>query len=646
MMTPPGSVPGRWMLAALLLALLVAAAYALAGPTPVFQALEGQTLTWRFKLRGPLAPGPETVIVMIDDRSTAEFGGWPLPRGRLAQAVEALGAAGARIIALDLLLADRAEGAAAEPGDQALAKALAATGDVIVPFTFVFATGERSARNPPEQVARAAYRVVQQPAGPRPPLLLRASGLLVPTPAFAGAPTAHVTVLLEEDGTLRHAAPAIAYGEDFYPSLPVEAARRYLGLAQDEVTLRLGAGIALGDRFIPSDSQLRWPVNYFGPDRSFETHSFADLLGGKLAPEVFAGRIVLIGSSVLGTRDVFVTPFSQQLPGTEYFATVIDNILHDGFLKRGLPVAALDVLAILLGGLAAALLTAVLPPVLAALGAVALLAGWGLIAQLAFQWGNLWLNAVFPVLSIVLAFAGFSVLRALGEGHLRGRAERQRTNLARYLPGALAERLAEGEPGLSEGRVLQAAVLFVDMVGFTSLSEEMTPHESMALLRDFHGRVERAVQSHRGVIDKFLGDGVMASFGLPEPAAADPLNALRAARDLADEIARWGTERSASGLAPIAIGIGLHYGPVVAGDLGGETQRQFTLTGDTVNVASRIEALTRSQRATILASEALIGAAQAQGGSAATEEFVALPPQQLRGRASPMVLWAWPAPGA
>jgi adenylate cyclase len=465
----------------------MAAVYALAARAPALQSLEGQTLDWRFRLRGPLAPGPETVLLLIDDRSLDSLGRWPPSRHDLARAVEALAADGARVIALDLLLTEQGapgNGAAGpEDGDRALAEAIAAAGNVVVPFAFAVTPAETNVEGMPPALARAAYRVVQAPGGASAGPALRAAGVLAPAPAIAAAAaaTAHVTVVLEADGSLRHEAPALAFAEAYYPSLAVEVARLYRGLGRDELALRLGEGLVFGGRVLASDAALRWPVNYYGPDGTIESHSFVDLLDGRLPAGSFAGRVVLIGSAVLGIRDAFVTPYSPRLSGAEYFATVIDNILHDRFLRRGDLVLALDLLAILLGGLAAAALAAMLPPVSAALGAVVLLAVWAALAQLAFQLGNLWLNGLFPAAAMVLNFACFSVLRARSERRLRGRAERQRANLARYLPGALAETLAEDDRPRESARSQQAAVMFVDMVGFTRLTEDMAPDAAMAL---------------------------------------------------------------------------------------------------------------------------------------------------------------------
>ena len=166
----------------------------------------------------------------------------------------------------------------------------------------------------------------------------------------------------------------------------------------------------------------------------------------------------------------------------------------------------------------------------------------------------------------------------------------------------------------------------------------------MDLLRGFYRRVEAAVLDHGGVLDKFLGDGAMAVFGITEPAPDDALNAILASRQLANDMAGWSQELAAAGLPVLRVAMGLHAGPVLIGDTGGTRHFTFTVTGDPVNVASRLQAITRDLGIVIAASDAVIEAARSSGGHAAVEGFVEFPPQQLRGRERPVGVWGWPMP--
>jgi len=631
----------RKAVVALGLALAVAGAHLWAGHGPVLATLEAQTLNWRFLLRGPIEPSGDVVLVLIDDRTIRELGQWPLPRHTIAAAVRTLAGEGARVVAFDLLFAD-----AGEPDeDRALAAAIADAGGVVVPFAFTFALGEANVTKVPEAVARSAYRIYALPGGKDLDLPLAPQGLLAPATEIAAAANgAHVTVLLDHDGGLRYDHPVIGYRGAFYPSLPIEVARLALGLAKDQVAVQFREGIELGETLVPTDGLMRLPTNHYGPRGTFPTYSLADVIDGRLPGGTFKDRIVLIGGAAVGVGDTFATPFGKALPGVEHYASVIDNILHDNGLVRGNWTLAVDVLAILFGGLAAALIASLFPPLIAGLSTLALLGGWAAVNYAVFVSAGVWLNFTMPVAAAVIVFAWSSVDRAMGERHLRRGAERQRRNLARYVPTNLADSLAGRDRPYADDRVQDSAVMFVDIVGFSTLGERMSPAEQLDLLRGFHRRVERAVRDHRGTIDKFIGDGASITFGIPEPGPADALDAVLCARRLADDIAGWTADLGTAGQSPITIGIGLHYGPVVVGEIGGENQVQLTITGDTVNVASRLEALTRTHRATIVASDTLVEAARAAGGGTALDGFVELPEQTVRGRTGSLGLWAWREP--
>ena len=631
----------RAFVVALALTLAVVGAQLWAGGSPVLATLEAQTLNWRFMVRGPVKPSGDVVLVLIDDRTIRELGQWPLSRHSVAAAVRALANDGARVVAFDLLFAGDSE----PEEDRALADAIADAGSIVVPFAFTFAPGEANVGEVPEAVARSAYRVYRLPDGKVIDLPLAPKGLVAPVAEIAAAANgAHVSVLLDHDGSLRYDHPVIGYQGVFYPSLPIEVARLALGLAKDEVTVHFGEGIGLGETLVPTDGLMRLPTNHYGPRGTFPTYSLADVIGGRLPAGTFRHRIVLIGAAAIGVGDTFATPFGKSLPGVEHYASVVDNIIDDNVLVRGNWTLAVDVLAILLAGLSAAVLASLLSPLIAGLSMLALLGGWAVLTYAAFVSAGVWLNFTMPVAAAVIVFAWLSVGRAMGERGLRRSAERQRRNLARYVPTNLADSLAGRDTPYTEDRAQNAAVMFVDIVGFTTLGERMTPAEQLALLRGFHRRVEKAVRDYRGTIDKFIGDGASVTFGIPEPDSADALNAVLCARRLAEDIAGWTADLGTAGRSPITIGIGLHYGPVVVGEIGGENQVQLTITGDTVNVASRLEALTRTHGATIVASDALVEAARAADGATALDEFVELPKQTVRGRERPIVLWTWKKP--
>lgn len=651
------------------------AVYATAGRLNPFEAIETQSLNLRFLARGPTTPGPEVALVMIDDATVARLGQWPFSRDRMAEAVQRLQAGGARVVVFDLLfsepesplsddiaealrrvrdrLPDDAVPAAAEldrlldvaSPDDNFAAAITAAGNALIPFSFVFDPAEANVFDLPRRMEAAAYTVYRNAPetlfGERP----RPVGLLAPAPRIgdAAAFTAHVTVLLDADGNLRHERPVIGYRGEYFPSLPIEAVRAYHGLPRNALSVTFGEGVQIGDVFAPTDGAMRLPVNSYGPTGSFETFSFIDLLEGRLNDDAVRDRIVLIGATAIGIGDTFPSPFTPTLPGTEHYATVIDNILHDRVLIRDDRATALDMGAILIGGLAGAALAGLGPLAITGPALAVLLAGWGVATTVALGAANIWLNFVFPTAAIGLNFAWFALARALGEQRRRRLAERERRNLSRYFSPAVVQALADRDDPFTFDRMQNAAIMFVDLVGFTRQSEHMSPTEAVAMLRQFHRVVERAVFANNGTLDKYMGDGAMACFGVPAPGFADAGNAIHCARRLADDMTVWGRERAAQGELPLQIGIGLHYGPVLMGNLGGEQQFSFTVTGDAVNVASRLEALTRNHKVTIIASDAVVDAARAADPAVEADlaGFFTIPGQAIRGRDEPIDLWAW-----
>jgi class 3 adenylate cyclase/PAS domain-containing protein len=222
-------------------------------------------------------------------------------------------------------------------------------------------------------------------------------------------------------------------------------------------------------------------------------------------------------------------------------------------------------------------------------------------------------------------------------------AERKRANLARYFSPNMVEGLMQTGGRLDEARTQPVTVLFADIWGYTSISAAMPPLQLMALLRELLRMFEKAIFAHGGTLDKFLGDGLMATFGTPKAGSRDAANALACACAMADAISRWNARRRDSGLKPLYLGIGLHHGDVVLGDIGSERRMEFAVIGDTVNVASRIQEMTRALDIAVLASDRVIQAARGEAGDAATKDFTDRGEHELRGRTGKIRLWSRPA---
>ena len=256
---------------------------------------------------------------------------------------------------------------------------------------------------------------------------------------------------------------------------------------------------------------------------------------------------------------------------------------------------------------------------------------------------NGWQNQVVLFL-IATALVAAAVWRSRKLLIRQARAERARGNLARFFSPNMVEQLADADDALSDVRTQEVAVLFIDLVGFTRHAETLTPEAVIALLRNFHQRSAKVIFEHGGTIDKYLGDGIMATFGTPKSGTKDALSALHCACAVRKALKLWNKERVAEGEAALETGIGLHFGPVVVGAVGDARCMEFTVVGDTVNVASRLERLTRERNCPIIVSAAAIEMAEAQAETAAEtamlKQFERIDDAELRGRSARIPVWA------
>jgi len=226
---------------------------------------------------------------------------------------------------------------------------------------------------------------------------------------------------------------------------------------------------------------------------------------------------------------------------------------------------------------------------------------------------------------------------------LRAAAERGRRNLSRYFSPNVVKLLAEQDEALGAVRRQEIAVLFVDIVGFTGMSEAMPPEAVVALLRDFHLRMTAAIFATGGTVEKYIGDAILAVFGVPDPSSDDAGNALDCALQMLAALESWNAERRAAGAAaPLAIGIGVNHGPAVLGDVGSAQAMSFTVIGDTVNTASRLQSLTRVLKTALVVGDPVVAAIHAGGSESAAALLTELRDggeQALRGRTAGLRVW-------
>jgi PAS domain S-box-containing protein len=218
-------------------------------------------------------------------------------------------------------------------------------------------------------------------------------------------------------------------------------------------------------------------------------------------------------------------------------------------------------------------------------------------------------------------------------------AERQRTSLTRYFSPNVVDDVMRAGGRILAVRSLDATVLFADLVNYTEMSSTLPGEQVLELLRQFHKLVEDAVFGNEGTLDKYMGDGLMATFGTPRPTLHDATNAVACARDLTSAISLWNERRALMGLPKLRISVGLHFGQVTLGDVGTDRRFEFTAVGHTVNLASRIEAASRSLQREVVASDAVIAAVRREGGDALLAGFESLGSHPVRGSRIPIELW-------
>jgi adenylate cyclase len=571
--------------------------------------VENLTLDWRFLL-ARARPAPDgVVIVAIDDQTLNEAEGHALSRTMLARLVRAIADLHPRAVALDIAFPD----SKGENEDAELAEALKSTQSVVASIG-VFDQGERSGKQP--QLAELAL-------APKP------SELLWPTDAIRDATqTGLANVSTDSSGIPRYVPMIFEVPDGVAPSFALAAASA--GLGADPV---FGPGrIELGSRTVRTDLGYHLPIRYYGPAGSFRRYSAAKLLRGDLDAEALRGQIVLVGITASGLGDTFATPFDRIAPGVEIFATAISNLLSGDTLARtpstrridsamaaGLPVVMIALMAMRRAavGLALSALIFVL---------------WAAGVFLAFVNGY-WLSMALPLATSIPLLAGYTGARFLLERHLGRKAASDRAILAQFQSPILVDHMLR-EPRFLDKPVCQdVAVMFLDLSGSTGVSEALGPEGSRDLLHAMQTLVEREVTAQRGVVINYMGDGVLAMFGLPKPQRDDAARALTTVECLYRSVAAWVAD-----LPPIArdgldFRIGVHFGPAILSRLGSPTQQQITAAGDTVNVASRLLEVAKQQRCRVVVSEDLFAAATAALGSeeleAATYSPLTVP---IRGR--------------
>lgn len=592
---------------------------------PVVDDLEEALIVAKFRARGSIRASDDVVIASIDERALDRFGRWPWPREVFAQLVAKLHGYGAKVVAFDVvfdkpdvrphkasaarlvarLKADKVpasdvawlERFAAEDPDDELARAIKAAGNVILGFFLYENLGElegasegeiegalqrveRAAREPLDKAGVGAGTLLRNYVGARPPIPVLAKA--------AGRRMAYFNAKFDESGrTVRMLLAGHARGRTFQ-LLALSAAARFID--EDAVVILRGPyrdpEIRIGELKVPCEDRTRFNTNFYGPANTFKYFSVADIVDGVIPAERLRNKLVFVGASALALPDYRPTPFDPQMPGVEIHATVADNILTRRFLERPLELFAVELALMLLLGPLVGFAARRSSRLLGVLLTTAVLGATVAADFIAFSQGYLVRSGVLYFEIVLVALASYVLLYFL----VYKERKRLRNTMQHYLaPSVLEEMLADQSKLKLGGEKRELTVLFSDIRGFTTLSETFDAPELVAFLNEYFSPMTDIVIEHLGTFDKYIGDALMAYFGAPQQQPDHAARACRACLDMREKLQELNARWKARGLPTIGIGLGLSTGPSAFGNMGSSRLFNYTVIGDNVNIASRVE---------------------------------------------------------
>ncbi|MBI1737644.1 MAG: adenylate/guanylate cyclase domain-containing protein [Acidobacteria bacterium] len=425
-------------------------------------------------------------------------------------------------------------------------------------------------------------------------------------------------VFTDPDGVVRRAPLAIPYGRskdrtewDLYASIDVQAIRFFLDLPLEKIVLKFGdTGIDSlefgASNIVVPDEIGRMMINYQGATGSYKYFSIADVVNKNFPSGSFKDKIVLVGATATGIGDLRTTPFGRlDYPGVEIHANVIDNILNQKFLSRQAEQVTLDMILIFLFGIPLGMWLALTQPKWMALGLVLLLP-FMVLVQFSFTHGS-WLNFVVPGFALVSNTGLVALYRVLVEEREKRKV---RGAFQQYLSPEVIRRLLEN-PELVRPRKTELSIMFSDIRGFTTISEQLDAQELANLLNGYLGDMTRIVFRNQGTLDKYIGDAVMAFWGAPFEETGHGVKACRAALQMMQRLGELQKEWKEKGYPHLDIGLGINSGIASVGNMGSDLRYGYTAMGDSVNLASRLEGLNKEYGTHIILSESAYNGSRA-----------------------------------
>lgn len=428
----------------------------------------------------------------------------------------------------------------------------------------------------------------------------------------AAAGGGHFNPMFDFDGVTRRVPMLLEYQGAYYEALSLAVVRELLGNTQVRQGYEKGAReqgmewleVSNGKQLltIPVDESTSVLVPYRGEEGSFRYVSAADVLKGRLPPGSLQGKIILVGTTAPGLKDLRATPVGGSYPGVEVHANLIAGMLDGNLKEKPGYVVGIDAAQILVFGCMLALLLPLLSPLRASM---LTLATWaGLLGINFFLWNSAGL--VLPLAAVLTVSVLLFALNMSWGYFVESKTKRQFTALfGQYVPPELVEEMAKDPENYSmEGRKDELTVLFSDVRSFTSISEGLDSKELTLLMNAYLGAMTAVIRGNRGTLDKYIGDAIMAFWGAPVADSEHARHAVLTALQMQQEIRKLDEPFRVRGWPELNIGVGVNTGMMTVGDMGSPVRQSYTVMGDTVNLGSRLEGITKEYGVGIVVGEA------------------------------------------
>lgn len=573
----------------------------------------------------PAKPATPIAIIDIDDASLKSEGRWPWPRDKIARLVDVLHKQGASVIAFDVFFSEGEKNIATtvkdkleEQGnipselasaltkhlslfdtDSILAKALAQTTTVLA---IGFLPREQTANDLPLPLLRLTQQEMAQLD------VFKAKGYIgnIDILQKAAKQAGFINAYADTDGILRHVPLVYAYKNDLYPSLALQAVLSFLHVPISLVTPRYGKsieleGIKLGSQEITTDARGQVLIPFIGRSYTFPYFSASEVLKGNIPRDALLGKILFVGTSATGLGDLKATAIESAYPGVEVQATIAHGLLVNNFSYRpAWTLGANFVLTIILGLIAAFTFPYLGPRTL---GLIIIFVPAAMLFVNNWIWGStgLILSFLIPVL-LVLANAIMNIIY----GYLFETRKREHLKemFGQYVPAKHIDEMlkSKSDYGL-RGESREMSVLFADIRSFTTISETMSASELVDMLNTLFTPMTEAIFKHRGTIDKYIGDLIMAFWGAPLRDKNHARHALQTALEMQSILKKMAPMIAEKKWPEIHMGIGINSGQMSVGDMGSRYRRNYTVLGDNVNLGSRVEGLSKFYGVDIVVTE-------------------------------------------